>query len=83
MPGGAVAARACVRRRARASCRFCTTQPPADPKQMTCLDLHFMKSITGNKNSKQLVFHGNIHAAHAAAQVVGDDAGRSGSQSAS
>jgi len=72
MPGGALArggpssAGAPVRAAA-----FPPAQPAADPKQMTCLDLTFMKSITGNKNRKKLEFHGQVHAAHAAAPSWG------------
>jgi hypothetical protein len=63
IPGGSLAGQAQPRPAA-----FTPAQPPADPSQLTCLDLQFMRSITGNKNRKELVFHGNVKAAHAAAQ---------------
>ena len=42
--------------------------PPADPNQLTCIHLTFMRSLTGNTRSKDLVFHGHVHAANAPAQ---------------
>ncbi len=47
---------------------FAPAQPPDDPNQLSCLDLSFMQSITGNKNRKELTFHGQVRAAHAPAQ---------------
>ena len=42
--------------------------PPADPNQLTCLDLRFMNSITGNKKRNVLEFHGQVRAARAVVQ---------------
>ena len=41
---------------------------PAAAAPLECLDLTFMKSITGNKNRKEMTFHGQVRAAHAPAQ---------------
>ena len=69
MPGGPFAGAGPVSTRTPVRpAGFVPVQPAADPDQMTCLDLRFMKSITGNKNSKELVFHGQVRAAHAPAQ---------------
>lgn len=38
-----------------------------DPNQLSCLDLRFVSSLTGNKNRKEMTFHGNVRAAHAPA----------------
>ena len=43
--------------------------PSPDPNQLSCLDLTFMQSITGNKNHKEMTFHGNVRAAHAPAST--------------
>jgi hypothetical protein len=46
---------------------FVPGQAAPDLGEMTCIDLRFMKSITGNKNRKECVFHGQVHAACASA----------------
>jgi lipopolysaccharide export system protein LptA len=65
MPGGPLAGGGGTNVRPAA---FAPAQPPDDPNQLSCLDLTFMKSITGNKNRKDLTFHGQVRAAHAPAQ---------------
>jgi hypothetical protein len=45
---------------------FAPGQPATAP--LECLDLTFMTSITGNKNRKDMVFHGQVRAAHADAK---------------
>ncbi len=59
--------------------------PPSDPNQLTCIQLRFMKSLTGNKIHKDCVFHGNVCAANAPAQswtttLDSDDPNRLGPQ---
>jgi hypothetical protein len=39
-----------------------------DPNQLTCVHLRFLRSITGNKIAKVVVFHGQVCAAYAPAQ---------------
>lgn len=85
MPGGPLAE----------SGRPATTRPvgfgspppsPSDLGPLTCLHLRFMKSITGNKVRKDLVFHGQVRTAYAPAQswtttLESDDPNRLGPQS--
>ena len=44
--------------------------PPAtsDPNQLTCIHLRFMRSITGNKIRKEIMFHGQVRTAYAPVQ---------------
>ena len=88
--------RVCHARRAarRARDRPATVRPvgfgpqqpgPSDPNQLTCIHLRFMKSITGNKIRKDLVFHGQVRTAYAPAQswtttLESDDPKRLGPQ---
>ena len=37
----------------------------SDPNQLTCIHLRFMKSLTGNKIRKEIVFHGQVCTAYA------------------
>ena len=58
---------------------------PPDPNQLTCIHLRFMKSITGNKLRKDIVFHGQVRAAYAPAPswtttLESDDPNRLGPQ---
>ena len=58
---------------------------PPDPNPLTCLHLRFMKSITGNKIRKELLFHGQVRTAYAPAQswsttLESDDPNRLGPQ---
>ncbi len=83
MPGGPLAGPAAGGVPARAAA-FAPGQPPA-AAALECLDLRFMNSITGNKNRKDMTFHGQVRAAHAAAQswntkLDDDDPNRLGPQ---
>jgi hypothetical protein len=47
---------------------FAPGQSSSAAGPLECLDLRFMKSITGNKNRREMTFHGQVVAAHALAQ---------------
>ena len=67
MPGGPLAGPGCPA--AARPVGFNPAQPPpADPNALTCVRLRFMRGITGNKIHKDLVFHGQVHAAYGPAQ---------------
>jgi hypothetical protein len=62
-----------------------TQSSPSDPNRLTCIDLKFMKGLTGNKNNKDVVFHRLDHANYAPVQswtaaLDGDDPNQFGPQ---